>query len=55
MKSGAAPVVPLPDDPVANLAALPRFEGDYVFSVNGGKTSVKAFSKYKDPFDAEML
>jgi integrase len=55
MKAAAAHVVPLPDDAVTILAALPRFEGDFVFTTNGGRTPVFGYSKYKKILDARIL
>jgi integrase len=55
MKADAAHIVPLPDDAVALLRSLPRFDGDYVFSINGGRRPVAAFSAAKHRFDAEIL
>lgn len=56
MKSATAHVVPLTDDVVASLKALPRFRrGDYLFSTTAGKKAVNGFSKAKDRLDREML
>lgn len=55
MKAGAAHVVPLSGDAVAILTSMPRLDGDYVFSVNGGRSPVTAYSTYKDMLDAQML
>jgi integrase len=55
MKADAAHVVPLSDDVVAVLASLPRFDGDYVFSVRHGVAPVSGYDKHKKMFDAEML
>jgi integrase len=54
MKAGAAHIVPLPDDAVTILQSLPRFEGDYVFSTNGGRTPVRGHSHAKHALDAEI-
>jgi integrase len=54
MKGGAAHAVPLSDDALALLNALPRFKGDYVFSTTLGKTPVNGFSKAKVRIDAAM-
>jgi integrase len=55
MKADAAHVVPLSDDAIAVLTSLPRFDGDYVFSIRSGARPVAAFSEYKKRFDAEIL
>jgi integrase len=55
MKADAAHAVPLSDDAVAVLIPLPRFDGDYVFSIRSGQRPVAAFSQYKDRYDAEIL
>jgi integrase len=55
MKAEAAHVVPLSDDVVAALEALPRFKtGDHLFSTNFGVTPVNGFSKGKARLDAGM-
>src|SRR5437868_2435933 len=55
MKADAAHIVPLSDDVVAVLTSLPRFDGDYVFSIWSGAKPVAAFSAYKDRYDAEIV
>jgi len=55
MKADAAHVVPLSDDAVAVLTSLPRFDGDYVFSIRSGARPVAAFSEYKRRYDAEIV
>src|SRR5262249_11757598 len=55
MKADAAHLVPLADDAVAVLTSLPRFDGDYVFSIRYGAQPVAAFSEYKRRYDAEIL
>jgi integrase len=55
MKGGAAHVVPLVDDVVAILEALPQFtKGDYVFSTMHGAKPVNGFSKAKAKLDKAM-
>jgi integrase len=55
MKGGAAHVVPLTDDVLTILAALPRFKkGDYLFSTTYGSKPVNGFSKAKAKLDAAM-
>lgn len=55
-KSDAEHPVPLSDDAVAILEALPRFkQGEHLFSTTFGKTAVNGFSKAKDRLDARML
>jgi integrase len=54
MKAGAAHMVPLPDDAVEILAALPRHDGPYVFSVNGGRSPVRSHGDFKQALDAEV-
>ena len=52
MKADAAHIVPLSDDVLAILKALPRFEsGDCLFSTTFGKKPVNGFSKAKDRLD----
>ena len=52
MKMDSAHVVPLAEDVVALLAALPRFAGgDYVWSTTFGATPVNGFSKAKERLD----
>ena len=48
-------LVPLSDDAVAVLKSLPRFDGDYPFSVSNGRAPVRAFSAAKRLFDAEII
>ena len=56
MKSEAAHVVPLSEDMLALLNALPRFNrGDYLFSTTFGRTPVNGFSKGKTRLDKGML
>ena len=56
MKADAAHVVPLSDDAVALLKALPTFNsGDYLFSTTFGKSPVNGFSKGKIRLDEKML
>jgi integrase len=55
MKADAAHLVPLSDDAVAVLTSLPRFDGDYVFSIQSGAKPVAAFSEYKNRYDAEIV
>jgi integrase len=54
-KSNAAHLVPLTDDSLALLGALPRFKrGDHLFSTNFGETPTEISSKVKDRIDALM-
>jgi integrase len=56
MKADAAHVVPLSNDAIAILEALPRFNGgDYLFSTTLGKSPVNGFSKAKARFDARIV
>ena len=55
MKADAAHIVPLSDDAIAVVTSLPRFDGDYVFSIRSGARPVAAFSEYKRRYDAEIL
>jgi integrase len=56
MKADAPHVVPLADDAIAALSALPRFrKGDYLFSTTFGRKPVSGFSKAKKRLDTEML
>jgi len=55
MKADATHIVPLSDDAIAVLKSLPRGDGSYLFSVNGGHSPVRAFSAAKHLFDAEIL
>jgi integrase len=56
MKADAAHVVPLTDDVVAVLKALPRFSGgDHLFSTTFGVKQVGGFSRAKLHLDREML
>jgi integrase len=56
MKSGAAHTVPLSDDALAILEALPRFaRGDHVFSTTFGVRPVSGFSKAKARLDRLMV
>ena len=55
MKSDAAHEVPLTDDVMAILEALPRFKnGDFVFSTTFGAKPVNGFSKAKVNLDRAM-
>jgi integrase len=54
MKGGAAHEVPLTDDVIAILQALPRFKGDFVFSTTFGAKPVNGFSKAKVNLDKAM-
>jgi integrase len=55
MKGAAAHEVPLTDEAVAVLAALPRFKkGDYLFSTTYGARPVNGFSKAKVRLDRAM-
>jgi integrase len=55
MKMGAAHVVPLSDDAMAILEALPRFKrGDCLFSLKFGAKPVHGFGKAKVRLDAAM-
>lgn len=54
-KSGVEHFVPLSDEAVAILNALPRFEeGDFLFSLTSGKTPVNGFSKAKDQLNTAV-
>jgi integrase len=56
MKADAAHVVPLTDDVMAVLKALPRFKrGDHLFSTDFGAKPVNGFSKAKTRLDRHML
>jgi integrase len=56
MKTDAAHIVPLSDDAISVLKALPRPNGgDYLFSVSNGGTPVAAFSAAKHLFDTEIV
>jgi integrase len=56
MKADAAHVVPLSDDAIAVLNALPRFDsGDFLFSTTFGKSPVNGFSKGKARLDQATL
>jgi len=55
MKADAAHLVPLSEDAVKVLTSLPRFDGDYVFSIQSGANPVAAFSDYKKRYDAEIV
>jgi integrase len=56
MKAEAPHVVPLSDDSIAILEALPRFnKGDYLFSTTLGVKPVNGFSKAKAALDKAML
>jgi integrase len=55
MKMDDAHEVPLTDDAIAILAALPRFKkGDHLFSTMFGAKPVNGFSKAKERLDAAM-
>jgi integrase len=51
-KGGIPHEVPLSGMAVDLLKSLPRFEGDFVFSANGGRAPIKGFGKFKDTIDA---
>jgi integrase len=54
-KSGAAHIIPLTDDVIALLTALPRFHnGDYLFSTTFAEKPVGGFSKAKARLDRRM-
>jgi integrase len=56
MKAAAPHVVPLADDVVALLVALPRFnKGDCLFSTTFGTKPVNGFSKAKERLDRLMI
>lgn len=55
MKAGAAHVVPICDDSLATMKALPRFKGNYLFSTTSGEKPVNGFSKAKEKADRHML
>jgi integrase len=55
MKMDEPQVIPLSDEALAILASLPRFEGDYVFSFNGGVSPIASDSEYKQRLDEEIL
>jgi integrase len=56
MKMDAPHVVPLSNDVIAILEALPRFKkGDYLFSTTFGAKPVNGFSKSKSRLDAAIL
>src|SRR5262249_42967864 len=55
MKADAAHEVPLSDDVIDILKALPRFiKGDYVFSLKFGRKPVNSFNKAKRKLDKAM-
>ena len=55
-KSDSSHLVPLPDDALAILGALPRFKkGDHLFSTTFGEKPVSGFSKAKARLDRFML
>lgn len=55
-KSDATHTVPLSDDALAILEALPIFDGgDYLFSTTGGRKPVGNFGKAKERLDATIL
>jgi integrase len=51
MKGARSHEVPLAPQALAILKALPRYAGDFVFSVNGGKSPVNSFGKSKARLD----
>lgn len=62
MKMGAEHVVPLTDEMIAVLRALPRFDrtkehpdGDYLFSTTDGEKPVNGFGKVKRGIDRRMV
>jgi integrase len=56
MKGDAAHVVPLSDDALAILKALPRFRGgDFMFSSTGGRKPLNGLAKAKVRLDQRML
>jgi integrase len=52
MKNGVSHEVPLPRMAVELLQSLPRWEGRFVFSTDGGQRPVRGFSKVKQRLDA---
>jgi integrase len=55
-KSEVDHIVPLQDDALAIIAALPVWDkGDYLFSTTDGRKAVNGFSKAKGRLDREML
>jgi integrase len=54
-KSDVPHMVPLTDDMIGILAALPRFRGDHVFSTTDGKLPTVISGKIKHRIDARML
>jgi integrase len=56
MKADAPHVVPLTDDVIAILDALPRFKkGDHLFSLTFGEKPVNGFSKAKANLDKAII
>jgi integrase len=55
MKTDAPHHVPLSEEAITLLKALPRFKGDAVFSTTGGTRPVSGFSKAKARLDERML
>lgn len=55
MKTEAPHHVPLSEEAIALLKALPRFEGDAIFSTTGGARPVSGFSKAKARLEKTML
>ena len=55
MKTEAPHHVPLSEEAITLLKALPRFEGDAIFSTTGGARPVSGFSKAKARLDEAML
>jgi integrase len=51
-KTGTIHEVPLSSMAVDLLSSLPRFAGDFVFSVNGGRGAINGFSQLKNTIDA---
>ena len=53
-KAGSNHIVPLTDDALAILEALPRFRGDFLFSTTAGAKPCSGFSKAKRILDKGM-
>jgi integrase len=47
-------VIPLPKMAVDIITALPRFNGPYVFSVNGGRAPITSFARMKYKLDRKI-
>jgi integrase len=55
-KSNATHLVPLTDEAIAILKALPEFgRGEYLFSTSSGQSSVAGFAKAKQRLDRLMV